>query len=241
MAPLDPDAVGRSNTLPLALFSGQVLLIAGLTGNILHTIYRAARSLPPATATRAQQSLRLRNTAIFSTLGLLSLASVTTFAVAWRVLSYFEWAQKGNHEAPGTLWAGWYGTGEEGVGRWRLGDWWNDVDRIEQSDAEVLAAPESFLYLYQHFCGVTAAAIFFGVEGECTFPKPSQRRRKIDVLIRVHRTKAQFPSQNDRVICGIECFRKSGTGAEPLLRCALVHALGATRRRLSATRCVVFA
>jgi hypothetical protein len=170
MAPVDPDAVGHSNTLPLAVFSGQVLLVAGLTGNILRTIYRSARSLPPATATRAQQSARLRNAAIFSTLAFLSLASVSTFAVAWRVLSYFEWAQKGNHEIPGTIWSGYYGTGDKGVGRWRLGDWWSDIDRIEESAARVLAAPESFLYLYQHFCGVTAAAIFFGVEGKFNFP-----------------------------------------------------------------------
>jgi hypothetical protein len=167
MAPVEPDAMGRSNVVPLAIFSSQILLVAGLTGNILKTIYNAYRSLPPATATRAQQSVRLRNATLFSTLGVLSLVSVSTFAVAWRLLSYFEWAQKGNHESPNSLWSGWYGTGDEGVGRWRLGDWWSDIDRIEQSDAEVLAAPESFLYLYQHFCGVTAAAIFFGVEGEC--------------------------------------------------------------------------
>jgi hypothetical protein len=91
---------------------------------------------------------------------------VTTFAVAWRALSYFEWAEKGSHHShPGSIWQGWYGTGDEGVGSWRLGDWWSDVDRIEQSDAKVLASPEAFFYLYQHYVGLTAAAIFFGVEG----------------------------------------------------------------------------
>lgn len=166
MAPLDPDVIHRSNTLPLALFGGQIALVAGLTTHILRTIYRAARSLPPAAATRAQEPVRRRNVAVFSTLALLSIASVTTFAVAWRVLSYFEWADKGSYESPGSLWTGWYGTGDEGVGRWRLGDWWGDVDMIEEFDARIMAAPEAFLYMYQHFCGLTAAAIFFGVEGK---------------------------------------------------------------------------
>jgi hypothetical protein len=100
---------------------------------------------------------------------LTSLGSAATFGVAWRVLSYFEWAEGVQHNAPGTLWTGWYGTGEEGVGKWRLGDWWSDVDIIEKSDAIILAAPEAFLYMYQHFCGITAAAIFFGVEGISVF------------------------------------------------------------------------
>lgn len=154
--------------MPLAILSAQALLVAVPTTYILQTIRRAARTLPPAAATRSQQSVRRRNVAIFSVLALVSLASVTTFGVAWRVLSYFEWAEKGNHETPGSLWTGWYGTGHEGIrgGRWRLGDWWTDVDLIEESEAKILAAPEAFLYLYQHFCGIAACAIFFGVEGK---------------------------------------------------------------------------
>src|SRR5687767_13760729 len=106
MAPLDPDVVAKSNILPLAQYAAQVLLVAGTTTRILFTIRGAARSLPPSAATRAQQSTRRQNAAVFSVLALLSIASVTTFAVAWRLLSYFEWAEKGNHEAPGTLWTG---------------------------------------------------------------------------------------------------------------------------------------
>jgi hypothetical protein len=166
MAPLDPNATGRSNVVPLAILSSQVALVTGLTTHILLTIRRAARSLPPTVETRVQEPLRRRNVAVFFTLSLLSLATVTTFAVAWRVLSYFEWAEKGLHEAPGTIWTGWYGTGDEGVGRWRLGDWWSDVNLIEQSEAQAMAAPEAFLYLYQHFCGLAAAAMFFGIEGK---------------------------------------------------------------------------
>ncbi|KAF2744019.1 hypothetical protein M011DRAFT_480325 [Sporormia fimetaria CBS 119925] len=165
MAPLDPNVTGRSNVLPLSLFGAQVLGVAGLTTHILHRIYRAAQSLPPSASTRTQRSTRLRNAGIFATLAALSIASVTTFAVAWRALSYFEWAEKGAHESPGTIWTGWYGTGDEGVGRWRLGDWWKDVDLLADEQAKALASPEAFLYLYQHFFGVTAAAIFFGVEG----------------------------------------------------------------------------
>ncbi|KAF2277216.1 uncharacterized protein EI97DRAFT_432814 [Westerdykella ornata] len=167
MAPLDPDVTGHSNALPLAVFSSQILAVAGLSTHILLSIYRTAKFLPPSAATRAQQSTRRRHAALFFSLGAVALASVTTFAIAWRILSYFEWADhKGDaREVPGSLWTGWYGTGEKGVGRWRLGDWWSDVDDISKADAVVLAAPESFFYLYEHFTGVTAAAIFFGVEG----------------------------------------------------------------------------
>lgn len=171
MAPLDPDVAGRSNALPLAVFSSQILAVASLSVHILRTIYRSAKALPPSTATRAQQSTRRRNAAIFFGLSAFALASVTTFAVAWRVLSYFEWADDKSdaREAPGSLWTGWYGTGDKGVGSWRLGDWWSDVDNISKADAVVLAAPESFFYLYEHFTGITAAAIFFGVEGKLIF------------------------------------------------------------------------
>lgn len=190
MAPLDPDITSRSNTIPIALFSGQTLLVAGLTIHILLSIRRAARALPPPTSTRIQQPLRRRNVAIFSALAVLSLASVTTFSVAWRVLSYFEWAEKGNHESPGTLWTGWYGTGNEGVGKWRVGDWFSDVDLIEEADAIIMGAPEAFLYLYQHFCGIAAASIFFGVEGKrlvgCVWIYPH-----CDALLTCLRTEAQ--------------------------------------------------
>ena len=103
--------------------------------------------------------------ALFSTLAFLSLAAVTTFSVAWRVISYFDWAETGQHETPEALWTGWYGTGEEGVGRWRLGDWTSDVDLFRESDSIALSTPEGFLYTTQHFAATTIAAIFFGVEG----------------------------------------------------------------------------
>ncbi|KAF2466425.1 uncharacterized protein BDR25DRAFT_237538 [Lindgomyces ingoldianus] len=165
MAPLDPDVTARTNTIPLATFSGQVLLVACLATNILLTIRRAARALPPPSSTRAQEPVRRRNVAVFSVLALLSLASVTTFAVAWRVLSYFDWAEKGNHETPGSLWTGWYGTGDEGVSRWRLGDWVRDIDLAREADGLAVNSPEGFLYTSQQFVGLVAASIFMGVEG----------------------------------------------------------------------------
>ncbi|KAF2183772.1 hypothetical protein K469DRAFT_689896 [Zopfia rhizophila CBS 207.26] len=165
MAPLDPNATARSNTIPLLTFSGQVLAIAGLTTHVLLTIRRAARALPPSTSTRAQNPVRRRHVAVFAILSLLSLASVTTFSVAWRVLSYFEWAEKGNHETPGSLWSGWYGTGDEGVGRWRLGDWTRDIDLVQEADAVAISTPEGFLWASQYVIGLVASAIFIGVEG----------------------------------------------------------------------------
>jgi len=84
----------------------------------------------------------------------------------WRVMSYLEWAEQGNHESPGSLWTGWYGTGEEGVGRWRLGDWLSDTDLIRESDAVAVAMPETFLYTSQHFVALVATATFVGVEGD---------------------------------------------------------------------------
>ncbi|KAF2874091.1 hypothetical protein BDV95DRAFT_675511 [Massariosphaeria phaeospora] len=165
MAPLEPDATARNNTLPLALFSGQILLVAGLTTHVLTTARRAASSLPPSAATRSQQPARRRHATVFSVLALLSLLSVTTFAVMWRVVSYLDWAEKGNHETPGNLWAGWYGTGDEGVGRWRLGDWTSDVDLVRDTEALAVQRREGFVYTIQHFVGLLASAMFIGIEG----------------------------------------------------------------------------
>ena len=165
MAPVDSDAAARNNTLPIVLFAGQALLVAGLTTNVLHTTRRAAKSLPPSARTRSQNPLRRRNAVVFSILAFLSLASVTTFAVIWRAISYIEWADQGNHEIPGGLWMGWYGTGEEGLGRWHLGDWIVDIDLTHELDAITVLKPEGFLYTSQHFVGLIASAIFMGVEG----------------------------------------------------------------------------
>ncbi|KAJ4288454.1 hypothetical protein N0V90_011689 [Kalmusia sp. IMI 367209] len=173
MAPLETSATSLSNRFPVALFVGQTLLVAVLTTNVLVKARQAARSLPPPTATRAQGVARRRHAITFSVLAFLSLASVTTFAVLWRALSYLDWAETGNHELPGTLWAGWYGTGEEGVGRWRLGDWLTDTDLFRASDEVAVARPEAFLYTSQHFVALVANAMFMGIEG---------RRRNLSAL-----------------------------------------------------------
>lgn len=167
MAPLESSATAQSNWLPYALFAGQTALVAILTTDVLFTARRAARTLPPATATRAQVEARRRHTIIFSGLAFLSLASVTAFAVIWRALSYLEWAHIGGHETPGTIWQGWYGTGEEGVGKWRLGDWLSDTDLIRASDEVAVSKPEAFIYTTQHFVALIANAIFMGIEGMC--------------------------------------------------------------------------
>ncbi|KAF2657657.1 hypothetical protein K491DRAFT_594607 [Lophiostoma macrostomum CBS 122681] len=165
MAPLDPNAVSKSNALPVAILATQAATVAALTVYLGRNIRRAARALPPTTGTRAQEPVRRRNVAIFSALAFLSLASVTTFSVAWRVLSYFEWAEKDIHEAPGSLWTGWYGTGDEGVGRWRLGDWWSDTDLATDTDIVAVASPEGLLYTGQHLVGLATSAMFMGIEG----------------------------------------------------------------------------
>jgi hypothetical protein len=170
MAPVETDAALRSNNMPILLFGGQTLLVAGLTAHVLLTTRRAAKALPPSTRTRSQNELRRRHARIFSALALLSLASVTTFSVIWRVISYVQWAEQGNHKTPGSLWQGWYGAGETSVGRWHLGDWLKDVDLVNELDAVAIRKPEGFYYTTQHFVGLLASAIFIGVQGKekCT-------------------------------------------------------------------------
>lgn len=165
MAPLDPVATSQSNTYPLALFSTQIIFVAAASAHIIQHIRRAAKSLPTPPSTRNQTSVRNRHTKIFATLATLSLASVSTFAVAFRVLSYFEWADKGQHQSPVGLWTGWYGTGDNGVGRWRLGDWLSDVDLNQQSEVVTVHSVEGFFYTAQHYAVFIATSIFFGVEG----------------------------------------------------------------------------
>ena len=165
MAPVEPEARSQSNALPIALFAGPTLLVVAVSAHVLYIARRAARALPPSTTTRSQQPLRRRHAAIFSVLAFLSLASVTTFAVVWRALSYLEWAEKGNHETPGSLWTGWYGTGEEGVGRWRLGDWLSDVHLGQEADTVAVLNPQGFIYTSQHWLGLAASSMFMGIEG----------------------------------------------------------------------------
>ncbi|KAJ4320957.1 hypothetical protein N0V94_003133 [Neodidymelliopsis sp. IMI 364377] len=165
MAPVETDAASRSNNLPILFFGGQSLLVAGLTAHILLTTRRAAKSLPPSTRTRSQNDVRRRHARIFSAIALLSLVSVSTFAVFWRIISYVQWAEQGNKETPGSLWQGWYGTGEAGVGNWHLGDWIKDIDLVKESDAVAVLKPEGFYYTAQHFVGLLASSIFIGVEG----------------------------------------------------------------------------
>ena len=166
MAPLDPVATAQSNTYPLALFSSQIVLILAASAHVVQHIRRAAKDLPPPPSTRSQTSVRNRHAKLLAVLATLSFASVSLFAVAFRVLSYFEWADKGNHESPAGLWTGWYGTGDNGVGRWRLGDWYSDVDLNQQSEAVTVRSVEGFFYTAQHYTVLITAAIFFGVEGK---------------------------------------------------------------------------
>ncbi|CAO2652573.1 Nn.00g008560.m01.CDS01 [Neocucurbitaria sp. VM-36] len=163
MAPVDSVAATGSNSLPIALFGGQILLVSGLTAHVLLTARRAAKSLPPSTRTRSQDPVRRRHAITFSVLAFLSLASVTMFAIIWRVFSYVKWAEHSNHETPGSLWSGWYGTGE--AERWHLGDWITDIDLLREADAVAVMNPDGFLYTSQYFVGLLATSIFMGVEG----------------------------------------------------------------------------
>ncbi|KAH3943904.1 hypothetical protein HBH70_152610 [Parastagonospora nodorum] len=151
MAPVEPEAAARNNIFAYAPFGGQIALVVGLTAHVLLVARRAAKSLPPTSSTRSQQPLRRRYAIIFSTLAALSLASVTTFAVIWRAMSYVDWLQTG--------------TSNTKDGRWYLGDWVYDVDLHAQSDAVAVSKPEGFLYTCQHFVGLLASSIFFGIEG----------------------------------------------------------------------------
>lgn len=173
MAPLDPDATAQSNAKPIAVFSAQILLVIAASTKVLLTAQRGARALPPPTSTRAQRPVRRRHVILFSALAFLSLSSVTFFAVIWRVLSYLEWAETGNHQTPGSLWTGWYGTGEKGVGRWRLGDWMSDKDLVRESDA---MAVSKFEVTSQHFVGLLANSLFIGIEGRSLLDRQSAGR-----------------------------------------------------------------
>lgn len=165
MAPLDPAATARTNIYPITFFSAQVFLITLWLANIISHIRRAATSLSPPPSTRSQTSVRNRHAKVFGALAVISLISVSVFAVAFRVLSYFEWAEKGGHESPAGLWTGWYGTGDIGVGRWRLGDWFSDVDLNNQWAVAAMGSAEGIFYIHQHVVVFIATVIFFGAEG----------------------------------------------------------------------------
>ncbi|CAE7031044.1 hypothetical protein P3342_006541 [Pyrenophora teres f. teres] len=162
MAPVDTAVSSRSNSLPIALFGGQVFLVAVLTARVLFTTWRAAKSQPPSTRTRSQDPARRRHAITFSIIALLSLLSVGSFAFLWRAISYVRWAEDNKHDIPCTLWGGSYGTDEA---RWYLGDWIADIDLVREFDAVGIMKPEGFLYTSQYLVGLIASAIFMGAEG----------------------------------------------------------------------------
>lgn len=164
MAPVETGAVTHENSLPIALFGGQILLVTALTARCVYTARHAAKSLLPSSRTRSQDHARRRHAITFSVLAFLSLASVSTFAFIWRFISYVRWAEQEHHDVPNTLWSGWYGTGTEA--RWHLGDWMLDIDLVREFDMVGIKKPEGFLYTSQYFVGLIAGAIFMGAEGQ---------------------------------------------------------------------------
>lgn len=167
MAPVEPDAHARSNVGPYLLFSGHVLLVITLTFSVLDTARRAAKALPPATKTRTQQPLRRNYAILFSTLAFLSLASVASFSIIWRIIEYIRWAEDGKRDSPNSLWSGWYAT--EDV-KWHIGDWVTDVDLVKEWSLVSISTPEGFLYTSQQYVGLLASAIFMGIEGGSRLP-----------------------------------------------------------------------
>jgi hypothetical protein len=164
MAPVEGAAAARDNIFAYAPFGGHILLTVTLTAHILLVARRAAKSLPPTTSTRSQQPLRRRYAIIFSSLAALSLASVTTFAFIWRAISYVDWSHSGAANAPNSLHSGPYGTDTDS--HWYVGDWILDIDLQRESDKVAVTTAEGFLYTSQHFVGLLAASIFFGIEGK---------------------------------------------------------------------------
>lgn len=163
MAPVVSDVSARNNLFAYVPFGGHIALVIGLTAHVLLVARRAAKSLPPGTSTRAQEPLRRNYAILFSVIAALSLASVATFAVYWRAASYVRWIQSDAVKSPNALWNGWYGTGDEG--RYYFGDWVNDFNLKKEADSIAVKTPEGFLYTSQHFIGLMASSIFFGVEG----------------------------------------------------------------------------
>ncbi|KAF2845934.1 hypothetical protein T440DRAFT_472240 [Plenodomus tracheiphilus IPT5] len=160
MAPVEN---AKSNSLPIAIFGGQIVLVTALTANVLVQARRAAKSLPPSTRTRSQNSTRRRNAVIFSLLAAASLAAVSSFAFIWRAISYIRWAENRHYATPNSILGGWSATGTEA--RWHLGDWISDIDLVREFDSVGIMKPEGFLYTSQYFVGLLAAAIFMGAEG----------------------------------------------------------------------------
>ena len=74
MAPVEPD-LSTSKLKAIAIFVGYLSLAIGLTAYIGYkSIYKAYESLPPSQATRKALSNRRRNTQIFASLAIASLA-----------------------------------------------------------------------------------------------------------------------------------------------------------------------
>jgi hypothetical protein len=174
MAPVETHTTARNNIFAYAPWSGHIALVIGLTAHVLLVTRRAAKSLPPTRSTRSQQSLRRNYVIFFSLLAALSLASVTTFAVLWRAISYAQWSETRGRGSFGGIFDGLYAKGNDA--RWYLGDWIQDPSLQKEVDNIAISTPEGFMYTSQHFIGLMASSVFFGVEGGQSRPLPPTQR-----------------------------------------------------------------
>lgn len=163
MAPVEPD-LDNNNVRTIALLSLKPLIVGALLLHIANTVSRARKTLPPTQATRNKQVKRRKDLKIFSGLALFSLAIVSYFAVSWRVLSYTAWVEQSNEEVSNSLWTGWYGTGEDGMGL-QLGRWWKDTDVQREGDARAVMTSKGFWWTQAQLSGLIAWSIFVGIEG----------------------------------------------------------------------------
>jgi hypothetical protein len=217
MAPIESAAASRTNLFAYAPFGAHIAVVLGLTANVLYVARRAAKSLPPTTTTRAQQPLRRGYAIFFSLLAALSLASVATFAIHWRAISYVSWAES-RHSPSGAR------TGWNDEGRWYFGDWILDIDLRKEADKVAIATPEGFVYTVQHFIGLLTSAVFFGVEGENGVTITGR------LLIRDYRPQTQPSGHHHRFVCRTGCSGQLRLRIELILRHDSLHAIDGSRR-----------
>ena len=165
MAPIEPDLY-NSNSRPLSLLGGYLVLASALTGLISYDVfYKAFRALPPSQDTRHRQSNREKHLQLFALLALISLATACYHVLHYFALSYRVWAYEMGEMLPPTVWGedGYIAFGTLGLS---LGRWLHDTSVFRDAWEIVIERSRRYWWSQQIFLGAAVWCVFVGIEGE---------------------------------------------------------------------------
>ncbi|KAM3065687.1 hypothetical protein ACMFMG_011393 [Clarireedia jacksonii] len=172
MAPVELHST--PSIIPTLTAGSHIFLSVSLTALIIRTIFRSYLALPPSSATRHRQHLRLGHVKLFSGLALLSLVTAGWFSVKGASISYRTWAVERGVDLPESIF-GIRGAlrGGQHPGRLEIAKWLYDTPFYRDTWEIVAEKASYFWWGQQASLATTSFGTYLAIEG---------RRRNISNL-----------------------------------------------------------